>query len=90
MIYYFRVPKGEIGEDYEFDGEYANSCSICKYNGNCKIQTNELGVYYPKEIKELVNIISQIDKRIIHVTSKYFIDQLAKQREGQFTCPSFC
>lgn len=46
MIYYFKVPKGELGEDYEFDGEYANSCSICKYNGNCEVQTNELGVYY--------------------------------------------
>ena len=39
MIYYFKVPKGELSEDYEFDGEYANSCSICKYNGNCEVQT---------------------------------------------------
>lgn len=46
MIYLGRVPKGEIAQEYEFDGEHANSCSICKYNGNCFAQTNDLGVYY--------------------------------------------
>lgn len=45
MIYYAHVPQG-MGEMYEFDGEHANSCSICKYNGNCVAQMNELGIYY--------------------------------------------
>ena len=46
MTYFAHVPKGEIAELYEFDGEYANCCSICKYNGNCCTQMNDLGVYY--------------------------------------------
>ena len=46
MIYLPHVPKGEIAEDYEFDGEHANSCSICKYNGNCCAEMNDLGIYY--------------------------------------------
>lgn len=46
MIYYNRVPQGELAEDYEFDGEHANCCSICKYNGNCCAKMNDLGVYY--------------------------------------------
>jgi len=41
MIYLGHVPR-EFGEEYEFDGEYANSCSICKYNGNCKEDTNQI------------------------------------------------
>lgn len=45
MIYYSRVPQ-EIADQYEFDGEHANSCSICKYNGNIYYDTNDLGVYY--------------------------------------------
>lgn len=46
MVYLFHVPKGELAYDYEFDGEHANCCCICKYNGNCKESTNDLGVYY--------------------------------------------
>jgi hypothetical protein len=45
MIYFPWVPK-HLAEEYEFDGEHANSCCICKYHGNCLVEANELGVYY--------------------------------------------
>ena len=45
MIYFFRIPPG-MGEDYEFDGEHANCCAVCKYNCNTYVETNECGVYY--------------------------------------------
>lgn len=45
MIYFGRVPIG-MGEEYEFDGDHANCCCNCKYNGNTCVETNECGVYY--------------------------------------------
>lgn len=48
MIYYAHVPRctEDIMDLYEFDGEHANCCSNCKYNGNCVTQMNDLVVYY--------------------------------------------
>ena len=45
MIYFGRVPIG-MCEEYEFDGDHANCCCNCKYNGNTCEETNECGVYF--------------------------------------------
>ena len=45
MVYFAKIPPG-MGEDYEFDGEHANCCAVCKYNCNTYVETNECGVYY--------------------------------------------
>lgn len=46
MIYYAHVPANDVDGLYEFDGEHANCCSICKLHGNIFWDMNDLGVYY--------------------------------------------
>lgn len=57
MIYLGTVPKGlaKEGERFEFDGEHANCCRLCKYHCNSLFDMNDTGTYYepPPDCDEL-------------------------------------